>query len=221
MKISHQLFAILAFGALSADTAFAGHYIHHRRGPSAAAHGHGYGHDVNKSANTGSSTGSAPENAPGSGLKYQNVHNHHQKSPVGPHGGLQRNAVGAVGPVAPDAGLHRNAVGAPVEPNKTDHEAVIEHGNASNAAGPVIHDLDTKPVIENAPVNKLSPAAAGNKDHQSVTTALTLVRVNGQGIVGTGLNRRAIGMVALGGPQIKINTNTGVLSGNMFHPKHP
>ena len=222
MKISHQLLAVLAFGALSADTAFAGHYVHHRHAPGVVALGHGYGRDVNKSTKTGTSTGAAPEKAPGSSLKEQNVHYHQQETPVGPDGGLHRNAVGAVNLVAPDGGLRRNAVGALVEPNKADpgkadHDKAAEH---TNATGMVIHDLDTKPVIDNTPVNKLSPAATQNKDRSSVTTALSIVRASGQGIGASGLKRREIGMVALGGPA-PININSGVLSGNMFHPKHP
>ncbi len=221
MKIGPHLFAILAFGALSTNAAFAGHYSHHHARGAAA---HDYGHHVNTSAKTGISTDTAPENAPDSGLKYQNVHKHHQESPVGSDGGLHRNAIGAV--VDPDkmdhdrtdGGLHRNAVGALVDPNKADHDKADEHGNAT---GSVTHDPDTKPVIDNAPVNKLSPSAAQNKDHGSVTTALTIVRMNGLGIGGTSLNRRGIGTVALGGPAQKINTNTGALSGNMFHPRHP
>jgi hypothetical protein len=156
-----------------------------------------------------------------SGLKYQHVHNHHIE-------GSHRNAVGAV--VDPnkkdydksDGHLHRNAVGALVDLNKKDHDKIdktVEHGDAT---GPVTNDLDTKPVIDNAPVNKLGPGAVQNKDHASVATVLTLVKMNGQGIVGAGLNRGRAGAAALGGPaQIKININTGVLSGNMFHPKHP
>ncbi len=93
---------------------------------------------------------------------------------------------------------------------------------ATDGAVFLSNDLDTKPVIDNAPVNKLGPSGAQNKDHGSVTTALTLVKINGQGIGGTGLNRGRTGTAALDGPaQIKININTGVLSGNMFHPKHP
>lgn len=285
MKIGHQLFAILAFGALSTNAAFAGHHSHHHHHYARGAAAHGYGHDVDTSAKTGISTDTAPHHAPaadpvesaktgistdiaphnapaadyghyqaatagagpsgkegaadtaidtsnsvhlgretinngkqrsvtktkttkttgapGSGRKYQIVHNHQHESPVGS-----------------DGGLHRNAIGAVVDPNKMEHNKTVEHGSA---AGPVTHDLvDTKPVIDNAPVNKLSPGAAQNKDHSSVTTALALIRTNGLGIVGTGSNRPGIGMAALGGPaQIKININTGVLSGNMFHPRHP
>jgi hypothetical protein len=77
MKAVSRLFAILAFGALSTQVAFAGHHHGHRASGSAAASHSGtpltgidngivddLGAHTKKSGNTGVSTGSAPDIAP-------------------------------------------------------------------------------------------------------------------------------------------------------------
>ena len=127
-------------------------------------------------------------------LKHQYVFNHRQKPSVGLGGNLQRNAVGAL-----------------VE-HKTDHDKTIEHsttvvpGVTARTTGPVTPNLVTKAVNGNATIDKSRPDA--NK----------IVRTSGLSISGTGSFRTKFDTGALGGPA---QINSGVLSGNMFHPKHP
>jgi hypothetical protein len=148
--------------------------------------------------------------APGVALKHEPVHNYHLGLPVGSDGGLHRNAIGVI----------------------VNHDKAVERGHdlARGAAAPItalaaapgaasaIHDLNTKPVIGNAPINNPGPGATQIGNHASdEVAALKVVTTNGLGINGTGLVRPGYGAGALGGPKTAANG----LSGNSFRPRHP
>jgi hypothetical protein len=131
----------------------------------------------------------------------------HDSKPGAPKIHLQRDAVGAVvnHDDHNDNGSHRNAVGAVVERDKRDTSPKLAPGGSV-------------PALSNGPVTqaKLGMPSSANRDHSAA--ALSLVRMNGLSLSGTGLARPGFNTVAIGGPP---QTDRGVLSGNMFHPKHP
>ena len=104
-------------------------------------------------------------------------------------------------PVGSKGGLQPNAAGTLVEPPNP---------------GPDTNPIpgETKPVLPgNAPVSKLS-ADATSKSAQGLNgAALNILRMGGPGS-----RSGPTGSGALGGPSA---INSGALSGNMFHPKHP
>jgi hypothetical protein len=135
-------------------------------------------------------------------------------------------------------GSHRNAIGARVEQERADHgqadahykmrhdraleQKPPEHDKAIDLPNSVVH-RDSAPTT--SPVTHgLDAGLAGRTTIEQLSpNASKTARISGLSISGTDSFRPRFDTGAVGGPaQInKININTGVLSGNMFHPRHP
>jgi hypothetical protein len=135
-------------------------------------------------------------------------------------------------------GSHRNAIGARVEQEHADrgqanahdkmrYEKALEHkppehDKAIEPANGVVHRDIAAPT--SAVTHGLDAGLAGRTTIEQLSpNASKTARISGLSISGTDSFRPRFDTGAVGGPaQInKININTGVLSGNMFHPRHP
>lgn len=115
----------------------------------------------------------------------------------------QRNAIGAL--VKQDnEGLNHNAAGALVEKQNLGSKL-------STAGAP-------QPPPRTTPVTQRNPDTLVKGDHAVRTAALKIVVANGLSLSGGAYNRPGFGTAATGGPA---QINRGVLSGSMFHPRHP
>jgi hypothetical protein len=85
--------------------------------------------------------------APGTGLKIENIHNHHLGSPVGSDGGVHRNAIGV-------------AVDKTAKPGTTIGAATpTTIAVAAPPGAAIMHDPNTKAVGANVPMNNASTGA--------------------------------------------------------------
>jgi hypothetical protein len=227
MRIGPHLFVILAAGALSTNAAVAAYHGHHAHG-AATAVDRGHRQAATTSTGPGGWQGAAIDTritvyqgreasdktkvrpvkkatiagAPLAGRNVEHVHNRDLAPPAGSDGSLRRNAVGAI-----------------VEPAKpADHGVDTVRGAAAPPTAVVTRGLDAKPVIGNASIGKLSAGTPPAGDHGAGAAAVTVVRMNGPSISGTGLTRPGSGTSVIGGPA---KIAAGAIGGNSFRPKHP
>jgi hypothetical protein len=156
----------------------------------------------------------------GLGWKRQHELNHSREVHAGFHPDLRRNAIGVL--VEPN---HTDQGNAELH-NKTEHEITndqnaakydkaIEPGNTiaphviTSTTNPITHGPNAGPTTSKTTIEELSP------------NALSIARTSSLSLSGTDSIRPRIDIGAVGGPAPinKININSGVLSGNMFHPK--
>jgi hypothetical protein len=153
-------------------------------------------------------------------VKHEPDHHHDAATAFKPH--WQRNAVGAL-VKRDDPVVRRDAVGVLLhEHDKHDREAKSVAGQTTPPPGQAAAPLSGPASAGNATVARSVTDPTAKNDHRLDPAVLQIVRTNGQSIDGTGLRRPAYNLGALGGAvQVHAQLNSGVLSGNMFHPKHP
>jgi hypothetical protein len=138
------------------------------------------------------------------GTKYRWLLVHRHEFPAGLERESHRNAIGAR-EKQDQGGVQRNAVGSLVLPG---HHVVAMR----SATG------DMMPPLGNAAGPQVKPDTTPRNNPAPNIATLKIFRMGGLSINRTGLDRPAYGTAGIGGPP---QIDRGVLSGNMFHPKHP